>query len=434
MFVAVTSLTVWTMPGPYDGIRVIELGRFIAAPYCGQLLADGGADVIKVEPLNGDDARRNGTRLSATEARQFLNKNRSKRSIALDLRNPGVQQALQQLAANSDIIIANFRPGQGAKLGLDYPTLTRSNPGLIYAENSAFGLSGPLAGKPGMDALLQGYAAVAHTTREGPQILGDPIVDYTAAMLMAWGIASALFARERTGKGQKLDVSLLQAALVIQNNSINHIDAVDGWRHEFVDWVKDAFARGASFDEVLSHRDTLKPAIVPPYYGFFRTADGLMALGAGGRGLQIKVAELLGIEDPSHTDSSFVPDDIAAHTQAMHAAAQSELLQKTTAQWLEIFDEADLPASPVNMKDQVLDDEQAWANEYLTRLEHETVGSITVVAPPVKFSATPLAVRWAPPTLGKHTREILNDAGLSSSEIEQLIEAGAVIDGSAGRD
>lgn len=417
------------MPGPYDGVRVIELGRFIAAPYCGQLLADGGADVIKVEPLAGDDSRRNGTRLSATEARQFVNKNRSKRSIALDLRHPDVRDALQQLAAGSDVFIANFRPGQGAKLGLDYDTLAAINPRLVYAENSAFGLAGPLAGKPGMDALLQGYAAVAPVTAEGPQILGDPIVDYTAAMLMAWGIASALFARERTGKGQKLDVSLLQAALVIQNNSINHIDAVDGWRHEFADWLKDAFARGATFGEILEYRETLKPVITPPYYGFFRTSDGLIAVGAGGRGLQVRVAKLLGIDDPTHADDDFVPDDIAAHTHAMHEAAQNALLSRTTAQWLTIFDEADLPAGPVHLKDQVLDDEQAWANDYLTRIEHESVGGMTVVAPPVKFSETPLSIRWASPTLGKHTRAILGDAGLSASAIDALVEAGAVVDG-----
>ena len=419
------------MPGPYEGIRVIELGRFIAAPYCGQLLADGGADVIKVEPLAGDDARRNGTRLSATEARQYLNKNRSKRSIALDLRNPEIQAALQELARGADVIIANFRPGQGAKLGLDFPTLSKTNPRLVYAENSAFGLSGPLAGKPGMDALLQGYAAVAPVTREGPQILSDPVVDYTAAMLMAWGIASALFARERTGRGQKLDVSLLQAALVIQNNSVNHVDAVDGWREEFAQWVKEAFARGASFDEILDHRDTLKPAITPPYYGFFRTADGLIALGAGGRGLQVRVAKLLGVEDPSHADPDHIPDDIAAHTRAMRDAAQSALLGKTTAEWLAIFDEADLPAGPVNLKDQVLDDEQAWANGYLTRLEHDTVGGMTVVAPPVKFSETPLSVRWASPTLGRHTRAILREAGRSEAEIDALVADGAIVDGSA---
>ena len=417
------------MAGPYAGVQVIELGRFIAAPYCGQLLADGGADVIKVEPLSGDDSRRNGTRLSATEARQFVNKNRSKRSIALDLRNPEVQAVLQTLSRDADVIIANFRPGQGAKLGLDYATLSESNPRLVYAENSAFGLAGPLAGKPGMDALLQGYAAVAPMTREGPQIFADPIVDYTAAMLMAWGIASALFARERTGNGQKLDVSLLQAALVIQNNSINHIDAVDGWRHEFAEWVKDAFARGASFEEILDHRDTLKPAITPPYYGFFRTANGLIALGAGGRGLQIRVAQLLGVEDPTHADADFVPDDIASHTRAMREAAQTALLGRTTEAWLQAFNEADLPAGPVHLKDQVLDDEQAWANDYLTRLEHDTIGGMTVVAPPVKFSATPLSIRWASPALGQHTRTILNEAGKTDAEIDALLKAGAVSDG-----
>lgn len=416
------------MSGPYEGIQVIEFGRFIAAPYCGQLLADGGADVIKVEPLAGDDARRNGTRLSATEARQYVNKNRNKRSISVDLRHPGAVSAIAELAAKADVIIANFRPGQGAKLGLDYETIKAKNPGIIYAENSAFGLAGPLAGKPGMDALLQGYAALAPMTREGPELFGDPIIDYTAALLLAWGVATALFARERNkGTGQKLDVSLLQAALVLQNNSLNHVDAVDGWRNEFVDYVKEAFARGASFGEILDHRETLKPAISPPYYGFFRTRDGLIALGAGGRGLQVRVAKILGVDDPSHKDDNFVPPDIAAYSREMHSLAQAALLERTTEEWLQAFTEADLPAGPVLFKDQVLDDPQAWANDYLVRLNHPQVGGMTVVAPPVKFSGTPLEVRTPSPTLGQHTREILREAGRSDAMIDALAAEGAVV-------
>lgn len=414
------------MAGPYAEMKVIEFGRFIAAPYCGQLLADGGADVIKVEPLLGDDARRNGTRLSKTEARQYLNKNRGKRSVAVNLSDQRVRGAIRALVDQADVVIANFRPGQGEKLGLDYASVSASNPRLVYAENSAFGHRGPLAGKAGMDAILQGYTGLAPMTAAGPTMQADPFVDYTAALLMAWGIATALFHRERTGVGQKLDVSLLQAALVIQNNSINHIDAVDDWRHGFVQYLKDAFQQGVSFAEILEHRNSLKPAIQPPYYGFFRTRDGVMALGAGGRGLQKRVAELLQVEDPALADDQFIPTDISAYTTRMRQQTAAALMRETTAHWIEVFDRAGLPAGPVQFKDQLLDDPQAWENDYLVRLEHEEIGGMTVVGPPVKFSESPLSTGPASPSLGRHTLAVLTEAGLNQDQLERMLADGVI--------
>ena len=411
------------MAGPYAGIRVLELGRFIAAPYCGQLLADGGADVIKVEPIAGDDARRNGTRLSATEARQFLNKNRGKRSIAVKLSDPAICRIVADLAAASDVVIANFRPGHSETLGLDHATLAKRNPRLVYAENTAFGKRGPLADNVGMDAVLQARTGIAPVVGEAPMLLTDPIIDYTAAVLMAWGIATALFHRERAGHGQRLDVSLLQAALVIQNNSVNHIDAVDGWRDEFVAYAKDAFARGATLADVLAHRASLKPAISPAYYGFFRTADGLLALAAGGRGLQRRAAAVLGIDDPALA-VGWVADDMPAHVARMREATSAALLTQPTAHWLAAFEAADVPVGPVLLKDQVLDDAQSWANDYLVRLEHEVVGGMTVVAPPVRFEETPLAADRASPVLGRHTREVLREAGVPLADIDALVASG----------
>ena len=261
-------------------------------------MADGGADVIKVEPLHGDDARRNGTRLSPTEARQFLNKNRGKRSVAVKLADVEVRQALRRLLDRADVVIANFRPGQSADLGLDYETLAATNPRLIYAENTGFGKRGPLRHKAGMDMVLQAYTGLAPLGAAGPVPLEDPVIDYTAALLMAWGIATALYDRERRGHGQRLDVSLLQAALVLQNNSINHVDAVDGWRNDFVEYLKRAFQEGRSLADVLAHRNTVKPAIEPPYYGVFQAQDGLLALAAGGRGLQRRAVSVLGVTGP----------------------------------------------------------------------------------------------------------------------------------------
>ena len=414
------------MQGPYTGLKVVELGRFIAAPYCGQLLADGGADVVKVEPLVGDDARRNGTRFSPTEARQYLNKNRGKRSIALQLSEPRIARIVQDLLHKADVTIVNFRPGQGEKLGLDYATVSRINPRIVYAQNTAFGPEGPLAGKPGMDILLQAYTGMTPMTESGPRPPADPFVDYTAALLMAWGIATALYNRERTGVGQKLDVSLLQAALVIQNNSIHHVDAVDGWRKGFVDHLKTAFAEGRTLTDVLGERETLKPSINPPYYGFFETKDGYIVIAAGGRGLQVRVAKLLGIEDPALTDPNFKIDDIVAHTRRMRRRSSARLAEETTSSWLAKFEAAGLPAGEYRLKDEIFEDPHVWENGYLARLEHEEVGGMTVVAPPVRFSETPLSTTSASPTLGKHSREVLAEAGLSEEEIDALVADGVV--------
>lgn len=420
------------MTGPYDGLRVVEFGRFIAAPYCGQLFADGGADVVKVEPLVGDDARHNGTRLSATEARQYLNKNRGKRSIAIDLADERVRSFIQQLVARADVVLTNFRPGQAARLGLDYPQLVGSNPGLIYAENTAFGKQGSMSAKAGMDILLQAYAGVASPNAGGPQINGEPVIDYTAALLMAWGIATALYYREKTGKGQRLDVSLLQAALVIQNNSMNHIDAVDGWRQEFVEYLKVAFNRGDSLDTMIQHREQLKPTVAPPYYGLFATENGYLALAAGGLSLRRKVADILSIDDPGLADLGFEPDDIMVYTQSIREQVMEKLGTKTTAQWQERFEAEGVPAGAVNFREQVLDDSQCWDNEYLVRLEHDQVGAMTVVAPPVKFGTTPLSVRGPTPTLGRHTADVLTELGADDAEIDALCAAGKIVIHSQG--
>jgi len=413
--------------GPFHGLTVVEFGRFIAAPYCGQLMADGGADVIKVEPLHGDDARRNGTRLSPTEARQFLNKNRGKRSIAVKLSDTDVRRALRPLLSRADVVIANFRPGQAEELGLDFETLSASNRRLIYAENTGFGKRGPLSHKAGMDMVLQAYTGLAPMTGDGPVPLADPVIDYTAALLMAWGIATALYDRERRGHGQRLDVSLLQAALVLQNNSINHVDAVDGWRDDFVEYLKRAFQEGQSLADVLAHRNTVKPAIEPPYYGVFQAQDGLLALAAGGRALQRRAVAVLGVTDAALAGEGSVPDDIAAHTRAMRGQVAKVIRGRPVAHWLAEFERASVPAGPVLLKDQVLADKQVLANDYVLRLEHEQVGGMTVVAPPVKFSATPLDGSAPSPVLGRHSREVLAQAGLDDESIEAMIARGAVV-------
>lgn len=415
------------MPGPFDKLRVLEFGRFIAAPYCGQLLADGGADVIKVEPLEGDETRRNGP-IVPGEGRQFLNKNRGKRSLAVDLADAEVRAAVVELAVRSDIVVANFRPGQAARHGLDYESLSARNPRLIYAENTAYGRRGPMAETAGMDVVLAAYAGLLNFHPDGPASLSDPIVDYTAGLLLAWGISTALYTRERTGVGQRLDVALLQAALLLQNNHINQVDVLDSWRDEFVDYLKTAFANGATWADVLARREELQPhAMIRAYYRYLRTADGVIAVAAMSRPLRLKMMEVIGFEDRWTSEPGWLPEDGRAYADGVFRAAEARLATETTEVWRQKLAAAGIPCAPLQFPEQLLTDPQVLANGFITRLEHETVGGLTVVSPPVAFSRTPLAAHDAPPTLGKHTRAALTEAGLSSATIDALLARGVIV-------
>ena len=412
--------------GPFAGLRVVEFGRFIAAPYCGQLLADGGAEVIKVETVTGDETRRNGPIL-ATEGRQFLNKNRGKLSLAVDLANSEVLAAVQRLTAGADVVVANFRPGQAEKLQLDYPSVQARNPRVIYAQNTAFGTEGPMAAAAGMDIAMVGYSGMAQFTPSGPLPLPEPIVDYTAALLMAWGISTALYHRERTGQGQKLDVSLLHAALVLENNNVNHVDVLDGWRRQFVEYLKTAFSEGRSWDEILAHRESLQPfAITRAYYGFFLTSDGVIAIAALSRPLQRRVGEILQVVDRWVTEPGWLPEDARAHSRQVHAAVSKAFARLPTAEWLERLRAAGVSSCPVQFREQLIDDQQARANGCFVELEHELVGSHTVVAPPVRFSESPLRAEAASPPLGRDTTKLLIEAGLSQPAISRLMREGAI--------
>jgi CoA:oxalate CoA-transferase len=247
---------------------------------------------------------------------------------------------------------------------------------------------------------------------------------------MSWGISTALYHRERTGQGQKLDISLLQAA-VLQNNQMNHIDADNGWRNDYVVYLKTAFSEGKSRDEILDHHEAVTPqALARAYYGLFRTQDGMIGIGGLSKVFQRSLVRLLELDDPSITDPDWHSDDMKAHMRAMRETVESKLQQQPTAHWLEAIGALGVPVAEYHTPEQMPDSEQAWKNDYLVRLEHETLGGMTVVGPPVKFSETPLEVGDASPVLGKHSRELLTQTGMAAEAIDRLIEFGAVISSS----
>jgi formyl-CoA transferase len=411
----------------FEGLRVLELGRFIAVPLCGQMLAEAGADVIKVEDLDGDQSRHNGP-IVPFEGRQFLNKNRGKRSISAQLGDPDVLAAIQRLAANSDVVLANFRPGLAQQLGLDYAAVRATNPTVIYAENTAYGPAGPMRDMPGMDIVLQAFTGLAHMSAEGPEQLTNPIIDQAAAMLMAWGVSTALYHRERTGRGQRLDVSLLHAAMFLETNQLIHVDVVDGWREEFVAYLKHAFADGHTWKDVLEHRAELQPhRVMRAYYGFFPTADGMVAVACNARTLRPRMLEVLGVEDRWTTEDGWQPSDAAVHEEQIRQQVIDRFRSETTSHWVRAFRAKGLPIGPARHSDELFADPQVRANGFLVDLEHELLGAHTLVAPPVHFDETPCEARPAPP-LGKHSREVLVEAGLDDAAIGELVARGVVRD------
>lgn len=413
------------MSGPFEGLKVLELGRFIAVPLCGQMLAEGGADVIKVEDLDGDQTRHNGPILPF-EGRQYFNKNRGKRSLAVRITDPEVLAAVQALASKADIVLANFRPGVAARLGLDYAAVVATNPSVIYGENTAYGLEGPMAGMAGMDMALQALTGLAHFSENGPEPIANPIIDHAAAMLMAWGVSTALYHRQKTGRGQRLNVALMHAAMFLENNQLTHVDLIDEWRAGFADYLKQAFAQGKTWAEVIEHRGRLLPhKVMRAYYAFFATQDGTVGIACNARTLRLKVIELMGIDDRWTTEPGWLPEDAHAYETYVNDQVAATFRTAPTAHWLAEFENRGLPIAPVRHSDELFFDEQVRANGFLARVDHEVIGPLTVVAPPIRLSETPMAVR-PPVPLGKNTRDVLQEAGLPDSQIDSMFARGVV--------
>ncbi len=414
--------------GPFAGLRVVEVGRFIAVPFAAQLLADGGADVIKVEPLEGDESRLN-TPVAPGEGRQFLNKNRGKRSIALRLGHPAAQAALGRLVAGADVALFNLRPGQAEEYGLGWEQLRDRYPRLIYADISGFGLAGPDAGVPGMDHIVQprsGMAAALGGVHEGMPVSSTlPLVDYFGALLLAWGISTALYTRATTGRGQLVRTSLLAAALVAQNNYLTDIVSLDSWRPEFVRWLAAARADGAPYEEQLARRLRRRPSGTGAhvYARCYRTADGFIAIQAGTVPLQKRTIAALGADDPRLTIPGWQPEEPHVYFEEQAARLQATFFAGTTAEWLARLRAAGVPCADVRFPEEMYDDPQVLANGLITTMEHPTLGPVRVVGPPVQFSHTPLAA-GRPPRLGEHTRAALRGAGYDDPAIDALVAAG----------
>ncbi len=396
------------MPGPLSGCRVIELAHIMAGPVAGLMLADMGADVIKVEKLDGDDTRRFIPPTIEGESAAFMMMNRNKRGIVLDLKNEGGKNVLRRLVREADVLIENYRLGTMEKLGLGYEALSKLNPGLIYCEVSGFGRTGPYAHRGGFDLIAQGMSGLMSVTGEGPGRppvkVGAPVSDITAGILAAMGIAAAYAHKLKTGEGQKVDTSLFEAAITQTY-----------WQSAI------AFATGVSPAAMGSAHPLNAP------YQAFETADGYINIGAANqanweRMLKIMDAEELN-EDPRFFSNACRIQNLAALEQILNA----HFRKRTTDEWLAAFEGAGMPAGPVLSITEMHDDPQALARDMIVSTRHPVAGEVKTIGLPVKFSKSHGGVQKCAPLKGEHTIEVLRENGFEEADIQRLLDSGAAV-------
>lgn len=403
-----------TAPGALDGIRILDFTRHMAGPYGTVAMADHGADVIKVESLpHGDHARTGGVYTVGDQSAVFLMWNRGKRSLAVDMRRPEGLETVQRLIDQADVVVENYRPGVADEIGIGYEAMAARNPRLVYVAVSAFGPTGPLAPYPGTDPVIQAWSGVMSVTGEtdgGPLLVGVPVADYTGAMLAVQAVALALFARERTGRGQKVEVSMLGGLLAMLSTRLANY-----------------WASGEDPQRMGSANSIYVP------YQVFRTADGYVMAGSFGGDSWPKFClalELPGLADDERFRSNRSRFD---HRDTLIPTLQARFAERTTDAWEPQFRAHGALFAPVKTIAEILAHPQVAELGLVGSLEHPTAGTIPQLGSPLAFSDTPAALRRPPPLFGEHTREVLLEGGFGPAEIDALIAAGIALDGGTGR-
>jgi len=389
-------------PGPLDGIRVLDLTRVLAGPYCTMFLGDLGAEVVKVEqPGVGDDTRGWGPPFVGGESAYFLCVNRNKKSITVDFKSQDGIALLRRLAERADVLIENFRPGTMERLGLGEKDLRANNPRLIYASLSGFGADGPMSDAPGYDLIVQAWGGLMSITGmpDGdPTKVGVAIIDLVAGLILGKAIVSALFAREQLGIGQKIDTSLLEAEVAcLINVGSNYL--IEG--------------------KIPGRWGNAHSSIVP--YQSFKTANGYVVIGVASEGIWRRFSQAIGRSELAD-DPRFAKNSNRVQNREVLITALSEIfLGRETDAWMKLLNEAEVPCAPVQTIDQVFKAPQVLHREMLVKVEHPTAGTVPMAGIPVKFSATPASIRLPPPTLGQHTEEVLTSwLEIEREEIEEL--------------
>ena len=423
------------MAGPLAGVKILEFTQIIAGPFGGMLLADMGADVIKVEPLEGEPWRL-ALQFIPGESKTYMSLNRGKRSLPLNLTKREAVRIVYDMIPEIDVVIVNVRPDVPANLGIDYETLSTINPRLIYCDNTAFGRKGPDSYRPGYDLIIQamsGMMAAEGKIRDGvPQLItSTAVADFSTGIAIAWGVCAALFHRERSGQGQRIDTSLLASALSVQTGSFMEIESVDREeRDEFLAVLRAMRETGAPYSDIdEQHQQMLNPfRRGNVYYRTYQAKDGVLAVACLSNRLRRRVADVLGIEDPRF-EPGYDPmaPQVVDLSDELVRQAETLFAEKTVDEWLQVLDSVGVPAGPVRYIQEIPGDEQITANGLAVELEHSVAGRVKMVGPMIQMSETPLEARSASPALGEHTDEILSAMGYSMEEIMGFKQNGATI-------
>ncbi|MCH4887798.1 CoA transferase [Acidaminobacter sp. JC074] len=392
--------------GPLEGLKILDLTRVLAGPYCTMILGDLGADIVKVEiPEKGDDSRHFGPYQNG-ESAYFMSLNRNKRSMTLNLKTEKGKELLRAFVKKVDVIVENFRPGTMEKLGLGYDELKKINPKLIYAAASGFGHSGPYSKKPAYDGVVQAMGGIMSITgqKDGePTRVGPSIGDIAAGMFTAIGVLAALNYKNETGIGQKVDVAMLDCQVAMLENAI---------------------ARYVVTKEVPKPAGNRHTSIVP--FEPFDTKDSKIVVAVGNDALWRKFCQVTGLEIVDDERFKSNPDRNKNY-EALRPIIADLMLSKTTKEWQVILDEAGVPNGPINYVDKVLENEQVIAREMIVDVDHPVAGKLQVPGVVVKLSETPGQILTPAPLLGQHTHELLKEYfEFSDEEINKMIEEGVL--------
>jgi len=392
---------------PLAAIKVLDFSHQAAGPWCTALLGDMGADVVKVEkPGRGDSIRYAGKIPFAVGSLNFWGLNRNKRGIGVDLQNPAGRDLLERLALRADVVVENFRPGVMDRHGLGYDQLRERNPRLVYCSITAFGPRGPLAQKPGMDLILQATGGIMGHTGEidgAPIKAAPPVADITSGIYAAYGILGALYERERSGVGQRVEVAMLDAVLSL-----------------FADVATNTLSAGTQYGKFGSGH----PDLVP--YQAFRARDGWFIVACLTQAFWKRLAPAIGRADLLEHPHFHSMHDRVAHRAEVVAALGEIFVQRDVDHWIDLLEQNDIPTCRVNRLDEILAHPQIAANGAVVEGEHPVLGRYRTLTPTVKLGATPSALARNAPTLAEHTREVLREAGLPEAEIDELIAASAI--------
>ena len=412
--------------GPLNNIRVLEFSLIVAGPFLGMNLADLGADVIKVEPLEGEARRQPGTIPGTSKIFQWVN--RGKRTLQINLKHPLAKQFIHEMIKSIDVVVINYRPGVPKRLGIDYPTLASINPQLIYANISGFGSEGPLANDSGADMTAQAYSgAMAADGKidqyDAPEMIaGISLGDTAAGLGAAMGVCAALFHREKTGEGQYLESSLVGGAMALEGGTTMREAETDKTSRSIIlERYKEIRDKGGNYKDLIGARKSLTPLRRGMnYWCGYNAKDGALVISANTVGGRIQVRESLGITGMGDDDLNIDIHDpnFLTRVEEEHLQIANIIKTKTVSEWMQIFRKKGAPVAPVLLPEEVSEDEQG--KFYFQELMHSVTGAEKQVKPIVSFSVTPSNISSSADMPGDHVEEILREYGLSSAQIQEM--------------